>query len=170
MGKNMAYTRREYIHRVPQSRISRFTLGDSTAEYEFVVSLIASKDAQISSNALEAIRITTNKALTRLLGEGVYLLKIIPYPHQIVREHKFMSFAGADRLSQGMGHAFGRPTKVSAAVKRGQKIVSIFVKKNGIDAAKKAIKRSSKKLPVKYKIGIEPVRATTEEEASMNQH
>ncbi|KON30114.1 hypothetical protein AC480_01860 [miscellaneous Crenarchaeota group archaeon SMTZ1-55] len=157
MGKDVAYTRRQYIHRVPQSRISRFTLGDSTAEYEFAVSLIASKDAQISSNALEAVRITTNKALTRMLGEGVYLLKVIPYPHQIVREHKFMSFAGADRLSQGMGHAFGRPTSVSAVVKRGQKIVSIYVNKNGVDAAKQALKRSSKKLPVKYKIDIEPV-------------
>ena len=158
----MAYTRREYIHRVPQSRISRFTLGDPTAEYEFAVSLIASKDARISSNALETIRITTNKALAGILGEKSYLLKIIPYPHLIIREHKFMSFAGADRLSQGMGHAFGRPTKLSAAVKRGQKIVSIFVKKNGIDAAKKAIKRSSKKLPIKYKIDIEQVGETTE--------
>ena len=54
MKRDIAYTRQKYIHRVPQSMISRFTLGDSTAEYEFVVSLIASKDARISSNALEA--------------------------------------------------------------------------------------------------------------------
>jgi large subunit ribosomal protein L10e len=66
-----------------------------------------------------------------------------------------MSFAGADRLSQGMGHAFGRPTKRAANVKKGQKILTVFVKKNGIDAAKMAIKRSSKRLPVKYKIEVE---------------
>jgi len=155
MKRDMAYTRREYIHRVPQSRISRFTLGDPTAEYEFAVSLIASKDAQISSNALETIRITTNKALAGMLGEKSYLLKIVPYPHLIIREHKFMSFAGADRLSQGMGHAFGRPTKRAAVVKKGKKIISVFVMKEGVDAAKKAIKKSSKKLPVKYKINIE---------------
>jgi len=151
----MAYTRQEYIRRMPQSMISRFTLGDVAAEYEFAVSLIASKDVQISSNALEAIRITTNKTLAGMLGEKSYLLKIVPYPHLVVREHKFMSFAGADRLSQGMGHAFGRPTKRATVVRKGQKIISVFVKKDGVDAAKKAIKKSSKKLPVKNKINIE---------------
>jgi len=155
MGKHMVYTRREYIHRMPQPMISKFTLGSSTVEYEFAVSLIASKKAQISSNALEAIRITTNKALAGTIGEEGYMLKILTYPHLVIREHKFMSFAGADRLSQGMGHAFGRPTKRAANVKKGQKILTVFVKKNGIDAAKKAIKRSSKRLPVKYKIEVE---------------
>ena len=104
---------------------------------------------------MEAIRITTNKALVGALGEEEYLLKILTYPHLIIREHKFMSFAGADRLSQGMGHAFGRPVKKAANVKKGQKIITVFVKKNGIEAAKMAIKRSSKRLPVKYKIEIE---------------
>lgn len=155
MGKNMVYTRREYIHRMPQSMINRFTLGNATAEYEFAVSLVASKKVQISSNALEAIRITTNKALAGMIGEEAYKLKILTYPHLVIREHKFMSFAGADRLSQGMGHAFGRPTKRAANVKRGQKILTVFVEKNGIDAAKKAIKRSSKRLPVKYRIEVE---------------
>ncbi len=156
--KGMAYTRLEYIHRVPLSRITRFTLGDNTQEYDYQVSLIASHNTMISSNALEAIRITTNKNLTRLLGPDTYKLKIIRYPHEIVREHKFMSFAGADRLSQGMGHAFGRPTKRAAKVSTGQKIITISVNKDGIDAAKTALKRSSKKLPVKNKITIEQIR------------
>ena len=155
MGKSMVYTRREYIHRLPQPMINKFTLGKSAFEYEFAVSLIASKKVQITSNALEAIRITTNKALVGTVGEEEYLLKIITYPHLVIREHKFMSFAGADRLSQGMGHAFGRPTKRAANIKKGQKIITVFVKKNGIDAAKMALKRSSKRLPVKYKIKIE---------------
>ena len=142
---------------MPQSMISRFTLGDTAAEYEFAVSLIASKDVQISSNALEAIRITTNKALSGMIGEQAYILKILPYPHRIIREHKFMSFAGADRLSQGMGHAFGRPTKRAADIKRDQKIVTVFVNKSGLDAAKQAIKRASKRLPLKYSIKVEQV-------------
>ncbi len=160
--KGMAYTRLEYIHRVPLSRITRFTLGDNTVEYNYQVSLIASHDAMISSNALEAIRITTNKNLTRLLGSDTFKLKIIQYPHEIIREHKFMSFAGADRLSQGMGHAFGRPTKRAAKVNAGQKIITVSVNKDGIDAAKTSLKRSSKKLPVKYKISIEEIQHSTQ--------
>jgi large subunit ribosomal protein L10e len=159
--KGMSYTRQEYIHRVPLSRITRFTHGNNAAEYDYQVSLIASHNTMISSNALEAIRITTNKNLTRLLGENTYGLKIIRYPHEIVREHKFMSFAGADRLSQGMGHAFGRPTKRAAKVSTGQKIITVSVNKDGIDAAKTAIKRSSKKLPVKYKISVEQIQDHT---------
>jgi large subunit ribosomal protein L10e len=161
--KGMSYTRLEYIHRVPLSRITRFTHGNDAAEYDYKVSLIASHNTMISSNALEAIRITTNKNLTRLLGENTYGLKIISYPHEIIREHKFMSFAGADRLSQGMGHAFGRPTKRAAKVSTGQKIITVSVNKDGIDAAKTALKRSSKKLPVKYKISIEQIQGHTQQ-------
>ena len=155
--KGMAYTRLEYIHRVPQSRINRFTLGEDSAAHNHQVSLIASTNAMISSNALESVRITTNKNLTRLLGQGFYKLQILPYPHEIIREHKFMGFAGADRLSQGMGRAFGRPTKRAAKVRTGQKVITVFVNEEGVDAAKIALKRSSKKLPIKYKIYIERI-------------
>jgi large subunit ribosomal protein L10e len=161
--KGMSYTRRKYIHSVPQSKINRFTLGNTTAQYEYIVSLISSNSVRINSNALESARVTTNKALTNMLGERAYRLKVVTYPHEVVREHKFMSFAGADRLSQGMGHAFGRPTSRAARIGKGRNIISVFVNKNGIDAAKKALKKSSKKLPIKYSVVVKQIVGLTQE-------
>lgn len=165
MGKtswDMAYTRREYIHGAPQSKISRFTLGDTTKEYEYAVSLVASSNVKIGARALEAARVTANRVLTRMLGAGSFLLRVVTYPHEVVREHRFMGFAGADRLSQGMRRAFGRPTGRAARIKTGQKILTVFADKDGIDAAKKALERSSKKLPVKYNIDVKQAGDFTE--------
>lgn len=157
MGKNdwdMAYTRTEYIHRVQQSRISRFTLGDTTDDYEYVVSLVAPVDVQIRSKALEAARVTANRILTKRLGDRSFLLKVILYPHEVVREHKFMGFAGADRLSQGMKLAFGRPTGRAARVTAGQAVLTVYVDEEDVEAAKAALKRASKKLPITYNLAV----------------
>lgn len=164
MGNNrwhMSYTRNEYIHRIPHPRISRFTIGDPTDDYAYSLSLIASNDVEITSKALEAARVTTNRALTRRLGERSFLLKVVPYPHEVVREHKFMSFAGADRLSQGMKLAFGRPTGRAARVKAGQEVITISVDDEDVPAAKQALARAAKKLPVKYNITITQCEASS---------
>jgi large subunit ribosomal protein L10e len=158
MGKNnwdMAYTRTEYIHRVPQPRISRFTLGDAASDYEYEMSLVASRAAEVSSKALEAARVTANRVLTRRLGDRSFLLKVVPYPHEIVREHKFMGFAGADRLSQGMKLAFGRPTGRAARVTAGQEVLTVLVDEEDVEAAKAVLERASKKLPITYNLEIE---------------
>ena len=150
----MAYTRHEYIRRVPQSRIVRFTHGVSKSDYKYTVSLVAPYATEISSNALEAIRVTGNKVLANVAGLS-YFFKIKVYPHRVKRRHKFMGFAGADRLSQGMKLAFGRPTSRSAKVNPGQKILSIQVNEDGLDTARKALRRASKKLPTPCKIVVE---------------
>jgi large subunit ribosomal protein L10e len=120
-----------------------------------MVSLVASRDVAISSKALEAARVTANRVLTRRLGERTFLLKVVPYPHEIVREHKFMAFAGADRLSQGMRQSFGRPTGRAARVNKGQVVVTVCVDEEGVKMAKHALTRASKKLPITYNINVE---------------
>jgi large subunit ribosomal protein L10e len=128
-------------------------MGDKSTSYEYTVALISSYRVDIASNALESARITANKALSNT-GKP-YLFRICAYPHQIIREHRFMAFAGADRLSQGMRRAFGKPTGRAARVTANQKILTVDVNKDNIDVAKKALKRASKKLSIPYKIIIE---------------
>jgi len=151
----MSYSRMEYINSIPQSKIKRFTLGDTTNKYDCIVSLVATSHVEISSKALEAARVTANRVLTTELGENCFLLKVVPYPHEISREHKFMGFAGADRLSRGMKLAFGRPKGRAARVNAGQEILTISVDERDVKTAKKALKRASKKVPVKYNIEVE---------------
>ena len=150
----MAYTRTEYIHRLPQPAINRFTLGDTTSDYAYELSLIAAKDVEVRSRSLEAARVAANRVLTKRLGDRSFLLKVVPYPHEVVREHKFMGFAGADRLSQGMKLAFGRPVGRAARVSAGQAVLTVCVDKADAAAAKVALARASKKLPIPYTLAV----------------
>lgn len=151
----MAYTRKEYIRRIPPAKIARFTIGEPSKDYEYIVALAPLHDAEINESALEATRVTANKVLTNATGGKSYLLRVCVFPHEIVREHKAMGFAGADRLSQGMQKSFGKPTKKAAKVSANQKIVSVEVNRDRIDLAKEAMKRASKKLSIPCNIVVE---------------
>lgn len=151
--QGMAYTRREYVHSSPPNKVTRFTTGEA-AEYEYTVALLTSNTIEITASALEAARVTANKVLTLALGDKSYLLRIVSYPHEIVREHKAMGFAGADRLSQGMKNAFGKPTGRAAIVNANQKVIAVDVNEENVELAKGALKRAAKKLPIAYKIMV----------------
>jgi len=150
----MAYTRHEYISSIPQTRIVRFAHGEPKPDYKYTVSLVAPYAIEISSRALESTRVTANKVLSSAGGLS-YFFQIKVYPHKVIRQHKFMGFAGADRLSQGMKRAFGRPTGRSARVGPGQIILSVQVNDNGVDVARTALTRASKKLPIPCKIVVD---------------
>lgn len=151
----MAYTRKEYIRSIPPAKIARFTIGEPSKDYEYQVALAPPHDVEINESSLEAGRVTANKVLTNATGGKSYLLRVCIFPHEIVREHKAMGFAGADRLSQGMRRSFGKPTKKAAKVSANQKIISVDVYKDRVDVAKEAMKRASKKISVPTNIVVE---------------
>jgi len=151
----ISYTREKYIGGVPQSKISRFTMGDPHGKFEYLVSLVALSEVTISHKALEAARVSANKVLYDKLGGTGYFLRLYVYPHEIIREHKLMGFAGADRLSEGMRRAFGKPSDRAAKIKVNQKVLTISINKDHIELAKNAIKRATSKLPMPYRITVE---------------
>ncbi len=158
-----AYTRREYMGGIPNPKIVHFELGNVNAKNEFPIeiSLIADEDCQIRHNALESARIIANKYLSKI-GSTNYFLWIHVYPHQVLREHKMATGAGADRISSGMSKAFGKPVGTAARVRKGQVIISARVYPQSIEAAKRALKEASYKLPTPTRIlitkGIELVK------------
>lgn len=149
--KNMPYTRRKYMGGVPGSKIVKFTMGNPSREYQHRLELVNIKDVQIRHNALESARIAANRVLEKV-GRENFLLKIIPYPHRIIREHKRVNVAQADRFQEGMKKAYGKPTAVAAMVKRGQPIIIAEVDKQFIPNAKEALKRAGAKFPSPSKI------------------
>ena len=151
----MSYTRHKYVRSVPQPKIRRFNLGDSHDDYSHVVLLRAISSGIISSGALESARVTANKFLEK--SGGGFFLKVLVYPHEVVREHKSMGFAGADRISRGMSKAFGKPVSRAAKVAVGQPILAVNTKENAINVAKAALKRASKKLPITYAIDVDEI-------------
>lgn len=154
-SNGMAYTRNKYIPGAPPSKIRKFIMGDVSAEFEFKVSMKALETGKISHNALEATRVAANKVLMENLGAKGYRLQIRVFPHLITRSHKFMAFAGADRLSEGMRRAYGKPTGRKANVAKGQTIIVVDVNENGVQLAKKALRLCNNKLPIKCQIVIE---------------
>jgi len=152
--KGMPYTRRKYMGGVPGSRIVKFTMGNPQGDFDYTVKLLNLKDAQIRHNALEAARIAANRLLELKLGRENYKLKIIPFPHQVLREHKRLAVAQADRFQEGMARAYGKPVGVAARVKRGEPILIAEVPEGGVEIAKEALKRASDKFPIPCRIMI----------------
>ena len=94
-------------------------------DWELVIGLKVNSQIQISSNTLEAIRITVNGVLSRKLGRQNYRLRIRPKPFQKYRENRMLAFAGADRVQSGMRNSFGRSTGVCARVRAGQIVLEV---------------------------------------------
>jgi len=154
--KGQPYTRKKFIRGFPPPKITKFTMGDTKSKFEYEARLIAQKKVQIRHNALEAARIATNHYLGAKLAEN-YCLRILPYPHNILRENKMIFGAHADRLQDGMKRSFGKPIGTAARVKSKQTVMTINVNEDGIETAKKALKLGSAKLPTPCRITIEKV-------------
>ena len=151
--KGMPYTRRKYMGGIPGSKIVKFTMGNPTGDFPYTVELVNLKDGQIRHNALEAARIAANRTLEPL-GRDNFFLKIIPYPHQVLREHKRINVAQADRFQEGMKKAYGKPVGVAAQVRRGKPILVAKVAQENVEMAKRALKRASDKFPVPCRIFV----------------
>ena len=80
------------------------------------------------------------------------MFKVLVYPHNVIREHKMATGAGADRISRGMSQAFGRPVSVAARIREGQPIFIIRTMKANRNVAVAAYKRATSKLSGTYKI------------------
>ncbi len=150
-----AYTRKDYIRKIPGSRIVQYDMGNLSAEFPVTVTLAVKEPAQISHNALEAARIASNRYMQRRSGRMGYQLKIRVYPHHIVRENPMATGAGADRVQDGMRKAFGKPVSSVALVKANQKVLTIKTNKKNFKDAKEALRRAAMKFPVTCKIVID---------------
>jgi large subunit ribosomal protein L10e len=146
-SRSQAFTRREYMSGVPLSRIQQFDMGNPRGDFPVKVSLVAKESCQIRHLALEAARIAANRFMVKKAGSLGYHLKVLIYPHIVLRENKQATGAGADRVSQGMRKAFGKAVGTAARIKRDQNIISIQTNKAFFLNAKDALRRASMKLP-----------------------
>ena len=156
--KGQAYTRKKYIRGSPVSKIVKFTMGDTSSNYKYQARLIAEKAVQIRHNALESARVASNRVLSEKLGKD-YHLKILPYPHVVLRENKMIFGAHADRLQQGMRRSFGKAIGTAARVEPEQTLITVKVKATAVDTAKESLKRGSAKLPIPCKIIVEKIQS-----------
>ena len=140
---------------VPGSKVVQFDMGNLTEDFPVQLTLVAEEACQIRGSALESARITANRFLLREVGRLDFRLKLRVYPHQVLRENKQATGAGADRVSDGMRNSFGKTVGTAARVKAGQKIMTLGINPQHFLKAKSALARAGKKLPTPYRIVIE---------------
>lgn len=149
------YTRKEYIRKIPGSRIVQYDMGNLSADFPLTISLAVKKPTKLSHNSLEAARIASNRYMQRKAGRMGYHLKIRVYPHHIVRENPMATGAGADRVQDGMRKAFGKPVSSVAVVNADQKVLTIDTNKRNFNDAKEALRRAAMKFPVPCRIIVD---------------
>ncbi|MGB9637152.1 MAG: 50S ribosomal protein L16, partial [Thermoplasmata archaeon] len=131
------YTRKEYMGGVPNVRISQFKVGNLTADFDCSVSLVALEACQIRDIAYESARISATRVLETKIP-NMFRLIVRKYPHNVLREHKMATGAGADRVSGGMRAAFGKAVGHAARVQIGEEIITVEVPRDKLDVAKEA--------------------------------
>ena len=153
--KNKPYIKSRYCRGVPEPKIRIYDLGRKKAgvdEFPFVAHLLSWEHEQISSEALEAARISCNKYITKMAGKDSFHMRVRVHPYHILRINKMLSCAGADRLQTGMRGAFGKPAGCVARVKIGQILFSVRSKDNSKAHVIEALRRAKYKFPGRQKI------------------
>lgn len=153
--KSQSYTRREYMGGVPGSRITQFDLGDKNGNFNVKVSLVSEERVAIIHNALESARVAANRVLMKGCGSAGYHLKVRVYPHEVIRENKQASGAGADRVSQGMRQSFGKAIGTAARVDVDQPILTVRLTPERFSIVKEAFRKANTKLPMPTRLVFE---------------
>ncbi len=148
------YRKKAFVRAVPNNKIVKYVMGNQKKEYSHIISLKSKADIQIRHNALEAARKTANKLLETKAPVN-YKLRIKVYPHHILRNNPLAAGAGADRMSTGMSHSFGKAVGIAAQIRKGQSIMDVEVNKDKLQVAKTALDRARKKMPCDCSIIIE---------------
>jgi len=146
------YKKLSYVRSRPVCKVVRFDMGELNKKFPYSLHLLSKTDLQIRDNSLEAARQQSNRTLEKVLGKNGYIMQTRVYPHHVLRENPLASGAGADRLSTGMAHNFGKSIGIAAQVRAGTPVFSVHVPKENIALARKALKQASYKLPCSCRI------------------
>ena len=95
--RQRSFTRRKYMGGVPGSQVIHYDMGDkSNTTFPIKVSLVVEEKCQIRHVALESARVTANRHLSADAGKMGFYMKLRVYPHEVLRENKQATGAGAD--------------------------------------------------------------------------
>ncbi len=137
--------KKNFIKALPRTSLLIFQMGVKKETYTLLMRLNARGNIQLRSNSLEAARQSANKYLEKELP-GDYYMRVVPFPHNVIREKKFATGAGADRVSQGMTLSFGKPSAVAARVFQGDTVFELMINAADKDAGREALRRAASKL------------------------
>lgn len=154
--------RKSYVKGVPAQKIRQFEVGNIKEQEKFILVgyILAKQPVQMRSNAIEAARISSVDYLRKKLGSDMnFFFKVLVYPHNVLRENSLATGAGADRFSQGMRRAFGKPIGSAARIKANQRIMMARAAEGKDIIVKEALRRAAMKLSGTCRIVLETKKA-----------
>jgi large subunit ribosomal protein L10e len=121
---------KSYVKTVPPQKIVKFNMGDYKGfekdKYKIRVTLSTAENIQIRDLALEAIRQSLNKDLTKFFQKQFYM-RVNVYPHNILRNNRIFSGGSkGERVQTGMKHSFGSSEGRAAVIKKGKPIFTVY--------------------------------------------
>ncbi len=149
-----------YIKTIPPQKIVKFNMGDyqgfEKGKYKIKITLSAGENIQIRDLALEAIRQSLNKDMTKLFQKN-FFFRVNVYPHNILRNNRIFSGGSkGERVQTGMKHSFGSPEGRAAIVKKGRPVFTVYF--NGDENLPKVrlfFKKATPKVPCKAVVKVE---------------
>ncbi|XVH30404.1 50S ribosomal protein L16 [Haloferacaceae archaeon DSL9] len=153
-----AYTRRDYVTGIPGSKIAQHNMGNlqtGPEDYPVQISLVTEEAVQLRHGSLESARLSANRHLLKTLGQENYKMVLRKFPHQILRENKQATGAGADRVSDGMRQSFGKPVGTAARVGAGEAIFTAYCNVDDAAVVKEAFRRAYNKMTPPCRIVVE---------------
>ncbi len=142
--------KKDFVGGVPGVRTRQFVVGNQTKDFEMVIDVKSKESTQIRDNAMEAVRLKLVREFTKVLGKDNWLFKIRKFPFHILRENKLASGAGADRVSSGMKHSFGKNIGRAVQIKAGEIFISAVVNKVDLEKARTILKKVRHKINMEY--------------------
>ena len=143
------FRKKSFVRAKPVSKIVRYVMGERSGVFQKSVLLKSLANMQVRDNALEAARQTSNRYMQKFIGKVGWRMVLRPYPHHMLRNNPLAAGAGADRMSTGMKHSFGKVIGIAAQIRLQQPVFQIDVPLNQVVNAKEALRRASNKLPFK---------------------
>ncbi|MBB6646471.1 50S ribosomal protein L16 [Halobellus ruber] len=153
-----SYTRRDYVTGIPGSKIAQHNMGNLQSDpqdYPVHISLRLEEECQVRHGSLESARLSANRVMLKEVGQDNYKMVLRKFPHQILRENKQATGAGADRVSDGMRQAFGKPVGTAARVQDGERVFTIYCDPEDADVAKDALRRAYNKMSPPCRVDVE---------------
>lgn len=93
-GKNKPYPKSRFNRGVPDAKIRIFDLGRKRAgvdDFPACVHLVSNELEQLSSEALEAARISANKYMVKTCGKDGFHMRVRAHPYHVIRINKMVS-------------------------------------------------------------------------------
>jgi len=146
------FRKKAFVKARPGKTIIKFDMGDLVNKgknFPIKLALISKDSAQVRTNSIEAARIAVLRRVETELGRDGFFFKIKIHPHHIIRENPLAAGAGADRLSTGMKHSFGKAIGTAARVTKGKTIMELYLPVEAEIMGRKALNVASTKLTLK---------------------